>query len=423
MVRRDSCPVFEREAGCMELCHEAAESLWVWAGRQTDVDDIGVGVCYRLPDQVIEEMKRGDALQDLMFTNKEELVGNVKVRGSPGHLDHEMDPDVQTDSKDLLAPDSGEDGGCFAAPHQLQSLGAGLSHPQERCSSPLTIFVTLRWTLSSMPMSVWYWVAQTWTQHPGVEWGLIFPDANGEYQSPINLNSREAKYDPSLLEVRLSPNYVVCRDCEVINDGHSIQIALKSKSVLIGGPLPRGHEFELHDVRFHWGRENQRGSEHTVNFKAFPMELHLMHWNSTLYSSIDEAVGKKHGIAIIALFVQIGKEHVGLKAVTEILQDIQYKGKSKTIPCFNPNSLLPDPLLRDYWVYEGSLTIPPCSEGVTWILFRYPLTVSQVQIEEFRRLRTHVKGAELLEGCDGILGDNFRPTQPLSDRVIRAAFQ
>ncbi|NXQ81861.1 CAH8 protein, partial [Nyctibius grandis] len=147
--------------------------------------------------------------------------------------------------------------------------------------------------------------APEWGYEEGVEWGLIFPDANGEYQSPINLNSREAKHDPSLLEVRLSPNYVVCRDCEVINDGHSIQIALKSKSVLIGGPLPRGHEFELHDVRFHWGRENQRGSEHTVNFKAFPMELHLMHWNSTLYSSVDEAVGKKHGIAIIALFVQV----------------------------------------------------------------------------------------------------------------------
>ncbi|XP_012864722.1 PREDICTED: carbonic anhydrase-related protein [Dipodomys ordii] len=289
-----------------------------------------------------------------------------------------------------------------------------------------------------------------------VEWGLVFPDANGEYQSPINLNSREARYDPSLLDVRLSPNYVVCRDCEVTNDGHTIQVILKSKSVLSGGPLPQGHEFELYEVRFHWGRENQRGSEHTVNFKAFPMEgvmrillimsyeycicgtcgkystchiifnpsqLHLIHWNSTLFGSIDEAVGKPHGIAIIALFVQIGKEHVGLKAVTEILQDIQYKGKSKTIPCFNPNTLLPDPLLRDYWVYEGSLTIPPCSEGVTWILFRYPLTISQLQIEEFRRLRTHVKGAELVEGCDGILGDNFRPTQPLSDRVIRAAFQ
>lgn len=50
---------------------------------------------------------------------------------------------------------------------------------------------------------------------------------------------------------------------------------LSSFPVLIGGPLPRGHEFELHDVRFHWGRENQRGSEHTVNFKAFPMEVRV----------------------------------------------------------------------------------------------------------------------------------------------------
>lgn len=64
----------------------------------------------------------------------------------------------------------------------------------------------------------------------GVEWGLHFPAANGEYQSPINLNSREAQYDPSLLDISLSPNYVVCRDCEVINDGHTARIVLKSKS-------------------------------------------------------------------------------------------------------------------------------------------------------------------------------------------------
>ncbi|XP_038665364.1 carbonic anhydrase-related protein isoform X2 [Scyliorhinus canicula] len=221
-----------------------------------------------------------------------------------------------------------------------------------------------------------------WGYEEGVEWGLLFPEANGEYQSPINLNSREAKYDPSLLELRLSPNYVVCRDSEVINDGHTIQILLKSKSVLTGGPLLNNHEYELHEVRFHWGKENQRGSEHTVNFKAFPMELHLIHWNSTLFKNIDEALGKKNGIAIISLFVQIGKEHFGLKPVTDILQEIQYKGKLKTIPCFNPNTLLPDPLLRDYWVYEGSLTIPPCCENVTWILFRYPLTISQLQGED-----------------------------------------
>lgn len=64
----------------------------------------------------------------------------------------------------------------------------------------------------------------------GVEWGLHFPAANGEYQSPINLNSREAQYDSSLLDVGLSPNYVVCRDCEVVNEGHTVRILLKSKS-------------------------------------------------------------------------------------------------------------------------------------------------------------------------------------------------
>ncbi|KAK7945450.1 hypothetical protein WMY93_001178 [Mugilogobius chulae] len=264
-----------------------------------------------------------------------------------------------------------------------------------------------------------------------VEWGLHFPAANGEYQSPINLNSREAQYDPSLLDVGLSPNYVVCRDCEVINDGHTVRILLKSKSG--ESPLtwqrlrralgcdsgsdnapgdwlpeasPSDHEYELHEVRFHWGKENQRGSEHTVNFKAFPMELHLIHWNSTLFNCLEDALGKKNGVLIIALFVQVGKEHLGLKAITEV-----YKISSTR------------PLLRDYWVYEGSLTTPPCSENVTWILYRYPLTISQIQIEEFRRLRSHVKGAELLEGNDGLLGDNFRPTQPLSDRTVRAAFQ
>uniref|UniRef100_A0A5F9DLT0 Alpha-carbonic anhydrase domain-containing protein n=1 Tax=Oryctolagus cuniculus TaxID=9986 RepID=A0A5F9DLT0_RABIT len=133
-----------------------------------------------------------------------------------------------------------------------------------------TYFCVLNFVVTSLMF--WYLFLMCLTSSLGVEWGLVFPDANGEYQSPINLNSREARYDPSLLDVRLSPNYVVCRDCEVTNDGHTIQVILKSKSVLSGGPLPQGHEFELYEVRFHWGRENQRGSEHTVNFKAFPME-------------------------------------------------------------------------------------------------------------------------------------------------------
>lgn len=88
----------------------------------------------------------------------------------------------------------------------------------------------------------------------GVEWGLHFPSANGEYQSPINLNSREAQYDPSLLDVGLSPNYVVCRDCEVINDGHTVRILLKSKS---GDSQETWHDVSTHNLLTSWVQRQQ----------------------------------------------------------------------------------------------------------------------------------------------------------------------
>ncbi|XP_070536616.1 carbonic anhydrase-related protein-like isoform X2 [Ptychodera flava] len=272
----------------------------------------------------------------------------------------------------------------------------------------------------------------------------MFPDANGDCQSPININSREAAFDDSLNHPPLVTNYIVCRECDVINNGHAVQIIFKHKtagfenplnfscegraepspkSIISGGALAKDCEFQLAECQFHWGREDERGSEHTVNFKAFPMELHLIHWNSSRYSSLEEAMGKPDGIAVVALFIQVGREHEGLRIFTEHLEAVQYKGRSVTVTTpFNPNCLLPDPVLRDFWAYTGSLTTPPCCENVTWILFRYPLTISHSQMEEFRRMRTHHKGESLSHGEDGILADNFRPTQPLNDRVIRASF-
>ncbi|XP_072013480.1 carbonic anhydrase-related protein-like isoform X2 [Amphiura filiformis] len=272
------------------------------------------------------------------------------------------------------------------------------------------------------------------------EWGLHFPEANGDNQSPINLNSREAVYDETLNARTLAVKYVPCRECEMINTGNTVQISLRYKadtmsslrdnksdsaprSYLVGGPFADGAEFELAEFMFHWGKEDDRGSEHTINYKAYPMELHLVHWNSK-YGNLQEAMGKPDGIAIIALFIQVGREHSGLRSFTDYLEAVQYKGRSLTITTpFNPNCLLPDPQLRDFWTYQGSLTTPPCFEHVTWILFRYPLTISHSQMEEFRRLKNHLKGEAPARGDEGFLVDNFRPTQPLNDRVVRASFQ
>ncbi|XP_063441564.1 carbonic anhydrase-related protein-like isoform X2 [Mytilus trossulus] len=269
------------------------------------------------------------------------------------------------------------------------------------------------------------------------EWSTQFPDSNGQNQSPINLVSKTAVYDPKFKEKLLSISYSSSRETDFLNNGQTVVIYPKSRndtsvrqeqavrSVITGGPLD-DDEYELAEIRFHWGRCSGRGSEHTVNGKAFPMELQFIHWNSTLYQNLEEATGKDNGIAAICLFVQIGRENPAFKAlIADSLDDILYKGRQKTTYApFNPASLLPvSELLQDYWVYDGSLTHPPCSENVTWILLRYPLLLSQEQAMDFRRLNTYSQETKVTNAYEGKLVDNFRPIQPLNGRKIRASFQ
>ncbi|CAC5424891.1 CA [Mytilus coruscus] len=158
------------------------------------------------------------------------------------------------------------------------------------------------------------------------EWSTQFPDSNGTKQSPINLVSKTAIYDPKLREKLLSISYTSSRETDFLNNGQTVVIYPKSRndtsvrqeqavrSVITGGPLD-DDEYELAEIRFHWGRCSGRGSEHTVNGKAFPMELQFIHWNSTLYQNLEEATGKENGIAAICLFVQIGRENPAFRAL------------------------------------------------------------------------------------------------------------
>ncbi|KAL8559398.1 hypothetical protein ACOMHN_045195 [Nucella lapillus] len=273
------------------------------------------------------------------------------------------------------------------------------------------------------------------------DWGLYFPEATGSRQSPVDLVSCDAQYEELLANTPLQFNYATSRETDILNNGYTLVIFPRAKQVdpqvahrfdhspshttsVSGGPLPQGMEYELAEIRFHWGRENSRGSEHTVNGKAFPMEVQLVHWNTRNYESIEDAVGRPNGIVIVTLFTQLGREHHGLRLITDALEDVQYKGRQKTLTApFNPGSFMPDPQLRDFWTYEGSLTTPPCSENVTWILLRYPLMVSHSQMEDFRRLKTYNKGDQPRPGNDGTMADNFRPPQALNGRCIRASFQ
>ncbi|XP_036009627.1 carbonic anhydrase 7 isoform X2 [Mus musculus] len=181
-----------------------------------------------------------------------------------------------------------------------------------------------------------------------------------------------------------------------------------------GGPLEG--PYRLKQLHFHWGKKRDMGSEHTVDGKSFPSELHLVHWNAKKYSTFGEAAAAPDGLAVVGVFLETGDEHPSMNRLTDALYMVRFKDTKAQFSCFNPKCLLPTS--RHYWTYPGSLTTPPLSESVTWIVLREPIRISERQMEKFRSLLFTSEDDERIH-----MVDNFRPPQPLKGRVVKASFQ
>ncbi|KAE8599146.1 hypothetical protein XENTR_v10017080 [Xenopus tropicalis] len=247
------------------------------------------------------------------------------------------------------------------------------------------------------------------------QWHKLYPIANGDSQSPIDVKSGEAKADESLKSLSIRYNSDSIKS--LVNVGHSFQVLAEDKenpSVVAQGPLKA--TYRLNQFHFHWGASNDFGSEHTVDGKGYAAELHLVHWNSDKYSSFAEASKNPDGCAVVTVFIKVGSSHPGLQRVVEALELIAAKGKQAAFTNFDASTLLPASM--DYWTYQGSLTHPPLLECVTWIIFKEPISASSEQINLFRRILSSAEGEE---ACPVLA--NHRPTQPLKGREVRASFQ
>lgn len=237
-------------------------------------------------------------------------------------------------------------------------------------------------------------------------------------QSPINIDIRSVQQDPQLLEHPLSWKYVPKNSNAILNTGEGWKVTVEGQeSCLTGGPLQ--HCYQLTQFHCHWGRFVDCGSEHSVDETFYPGELHLVHWNVDLCNSVDEAVSCPKGLAVVGIFLQVGKQHMELMKITEALHEIIHKGDESTFSEeFNPSLLFPDD--KEYWTYEGSLTTHPFHESVTWILFKNPIEVSEDQISKFRTLcaRTKEESNSLTTEC---IFENRRKIQNLNGRIVRAA--
>ncbi|XP_025716176.2 carbonic anhydrase 5A, mitochondrial [Callorhinus ursinus] len=237
----------------------------------------------------------------------------------------------------------------------------------------------------------------------------------GTRQSPINIRWRDSVYDPQLKPLRVS--YAAASCLHVWNTGYFFQVEFDDSaegSGISGGPLE--NLYRLKQFHFHWGAANERGSEHTVDDRGYPAELHLVHWNSVRYRNYKEAVMGENGVAVIGVFLKLGARHEALQKLVEVLPEIKHKGARAAVGPFQPARLLP--ACRDYWTYPGSLTTPPLSESVTWIIQKQPVEVAQSQLAAFRTLLSSALGEE-----EHSMVDNYRPLQPLMNRKVRSSFR
>lgn len=253
--------------------------------------------------------------------------------------------------------------------------------------------------------------------HGPDRWASTFPAAAGKKQSPIDIQTSSVQHDPTLSQTPLHTLYVKDSEYTIKNNGHSVEVSHSSGNgyQLSGGPLLGKYQFK--QFHFHWGGNDEQGSEHLVNGKAYPAELHLVHWNIDLYESFETALTQQDGLAVIGVFLEICDECEELTPIFDLLPRVQYKDdKYKMKSTFDPGFLIPS--TENYWTYSGSLTTPPCSESVTWIVLKDTITISRKQMDLFRALR----GFPFWQKNGPNIVDNYRKVMPLNGRVVRSSF-
>lgn len=191
------------------------------------------------------------------------------------------------------------------------------------------------------------------------EWGALGHDfalcESGRDQSPINIaNAVESTSAKINFDYKPSPLVIV-------NNGHTIQVNYGEGSVV----TINGEQYSLLQFHFH------TPSEHEINGKASALELHLVHRNES------------GTLAVVGVMLTKGKAN---PLIEEIWRNIPDSGKTNTISdrLINVSSLLPTK--KSYYSYAGSLTTPPCSEGVRWNVLLEPMTISEAQIAAFQKL-------------------------------------
>lgn len=206
-------------------------------------------------------------------------------------------------------------------------------------------------------------------------WAKLSPEFGacaGKNQAPINLTKFiEATLEPIKISYQAGGN-------EIVNNGHTVQVNYAAGSSI----EVDGTQFELKQFHFHAPGENH------INDKSYAMEAHLVH------------ADKDGNLVVVALMFEEGVEN---KALTKLWSLMPKNAGEKRVlqQAFAATELLPSN--HNYYRFNGSLTTPPCTEGVRWLVMKEPLSASKEQVEAFSHVMHH---------------PNNRPLQPVNGRPV-----
>jgi carbonic anhydrase len=194
----------------------------------------------------------------------------------------------------------------------------------------------------------------------------------GKNQTPIDI---KPQYDADLPDLKI--NYALKGD-SIVNNGHTVQVSYPAGNTLTMG----GVKFNLVQCHFH------SPSENTMEGKSYPLEAHFVHQDA------------KGNLLVLAVFFAEGQENPAIASLWKAAPKKVGKSEKLAQP-FDPLSILPES--KDYVYFNGSLTTPPCSEGVRWCVLKSPLSISKAQAETLMNM---------------MHGPNNRPLQPVNARPV-----
>ncbi|WP_266180404.1 carbonic anhydrase [Dyella humicola] len=237
----------------------------------------------------------------------------------------------------------------------------------------------------ALPLSSDNWASTPHWSYSGKSgpshWSSMGPSfvvcGNGKAQSPIDLESRDAKTGKAdEFHIDYEKGAVA-----LVNNGHTVQanVSDAKDTVVFDGDTYRLAQFHFHSP-----------SEHTTDGTRFPLEIHFVNED-----------GRKR-VVVVGVMVKLGKQNESLASVLRALPASEKETSKDTRPpvTVDLGSVLPHD--HGAYVYAGSLTTPPCTEGVHWVVLKEPIQMSSDQIASFTRL----------------FPDNHRPLQKANGREI-----